>query len=122
MVPGASILDAVEAGYDVNLTPQHRSGSEPVDPLFTVDNPAIVVEAVKLAEDRSGDVVLRLYEAAGGRAAGRVTAAFAVAEVGEVDLLERQLTRTAVGPLADRSVEVALRPFQILTLRFRPAR
>ena len=37
-----------------------------VAPLVTVDNDA-VVEAVKLADDRSGDVVVRLYEAHGGR-------------------------------------------------------
>ncbi len=42
-----------------------RAAARPVAPLLTVDNPAVVVEAVKLAEDGSGDVVVRLYEALG---------------------------------------------------------
>ena len=33
-----------------------RAGSRDVAPIVTVSNPAVVVEAVKLAEDRSGDV------------------------------------------------------------------
>ena len=56
-------------------------------------NPAVVVEAVKLAEDRSGDVVVRLYESLGGRARTTVTAAAEVGSVGATDLLERPLLR-----------------------------
>lgn len=44
-----------------------------IDPLVIVDNPAIVVESVKLAEDRSGDVVVRLYESRGAPAKASVT-------------------------------------------------
>jgi len=42
-----------------------------------VDDPTVVVEAVKLAEDGSGDVVVRLCEGLGSRAAARITATFA---------------------------------------------
>ncbi len=77
---------------------------------MTLDgDPAVVVEAVKLADDRSGDVVVRLYEAHGGRATATLTPDFPVTAVTETDLLER--------PLADRGRTVSLRPFQILTLR-----
>ena len=37
-------------------------------------NPGVVVEAVKLADDRSGDVIVRLYESRGARAEATVTA------------------------------------------------
>ena len=42
-----------------------------VEPLVAVSNPALVVEAVKLAEDGSGDVIVRVYESLGERSAGR---------------------------------------------------
>jgi alpha-mannosidase len=45
--------------------------------------------AVKLAEDRSGDLVVRLYEARGARATGSVVFGCEVHRVIETDLLER---------------------------------
>jgi alpha-mannosidase len=74
-----------------------------------VDNPAVVVEAVKLADDRSGDVIVRLYESLGGRAKATILAGFPVTRVTVVDLLEREL--------AEGSTQVSLRPFQVLTVR-----
>jgi alpha-mannosidase len=56
-----------------------------------VHHQAVVVEAVKPAEDHGGDVVVRLYEAHGGRARARLRAAFPVAAVTQTDLLERPL-------------------------------
>ncbi|MFP3435061.1 hypothetical protein SB781_35455, partial [Paraburkholderia sp. SIMBA_061] len=66
--PDAGIADAVREGYRLNLPARSLRGSGPVAPLFAVSSDAIVIEAVKLAEDRSGDVIVRLYEAHGGRA------------------------------------------------------
>ena len=111
--PGASVPDAVADGYRLNLPLRPAPG--PVEPLVTVDHPAVVVEAVKLAEDGGGDVVVRLYEAWGGRAAARVTASFAHDGVVETDLHERPLP----APVALDGDRLALRPFRIATLRFR---
>jgi len=77
-----------------------------------VDNPAVVVEAVKLADDRSGDVVVRLYESLGGRARATLHTSFPMTHVVETDLLER--------PLNSGSTDLELRPFQVLTLRLTP--
>ncbi|MCC8907037.1 glycoside hydrolase family 38 C-terminal domain-containing protein [Curtobacterium sp. GD1] len=116
---GASVLDAADAGYRLNLPVRTVEGTTTVDPLVTVSSPQVFVEAVKLAEDRSGDVVVRLYEASGGRAADvGVDFGFDVAGVAAVDLLER--------PLGDswesgEPVVLTLRPFEIVTLRVRRA-
>jgi alpha-mannosidase len=83
----------------------------------TVDSPAVVVEAVKLAEDGSGDVVVRLYEAHGGRATARVTAGFEHTGVVETDLLERPLAEPVA--LSGDGTRLNLRPFRIVTLRYR---
>jgi len=116
---GASVLDAADSGYRLNLPVRKVAGSAPVEPLVTVSSPQVLVEAVKLAEDRSGDVVVRLYEASGGRASDvGVDFGFDVASVATVDLLER--------PLGDswesgEPVVLTLRPFEIVTLRVRRA-
>lgn len=117
---GAGIGDAVREGYRVNLPVREVSGAGPVEPLLMVDHDAVVVEAVKLAEDRSGDVVVRLYEAHGGRARARVRPNFSWAGLEETDLLERPVaTRGALVGEAEGQVSLDLRPFQIVTLRFR---
>ncbi|MGI8416584.1 MAG: glycoside hydrolase family 38 C-terminal domain-containing protein, partial [Nakamurella sp.] len=118
LVPGADIDDAVREGYRINLPARTVAGSgTAVAPLLTVDNPAVVVESVKLADDESGDVVLRVYESRGGRANARVHTDFQPTAVTVVDLLERPLGDDQP-QLDNRTVALALRPFQIVTLRF----
>ena len=116
LVPGAGVREAADAGYALNLplrvTP-HALGEPPV---VAVDNPAVRVEAVKLAEDRSGDVVVRLYEAEGGRARTGVRPGPWCAAAEVTDLLERPLHET---PVEDGAVHLSLRPFEIVTLRLR---
>ncbi|MFJ7199034.1 MULTISPECIES: alpha-mannosidase [unclassified Streptomyces] len=119
LLPGATIGDAVREGWHFSLPERRVPGSAEVTPLVSVDDDAVVVTAVKLADDGSGDVVVRLHEAHGGRASARLTAGFALAGASVTDLLER--------PLADETAEVegdavrlVLRPFQIVTLRLTP--
>ncbi|MEU4729024.1 glycoside hydrolase family 38 C-terminal domain-containing protein [Streptomyces sp. NPDC023588] len=122
LAPGAEIADAVREGHALNLPERTLTGATPVAPLLVVDNEAVVVESVKLAEDRGGDVVVRLYESLGGRATATLTADFPIAAAVESDLLERPLEGSAVAaPAADGTVHLTLRPFQILTVRLHRA-
>ncbi|MFI5979462.1 alpha-mannosidase [Streptomyces sp. NPDC051555] len=123
LAPGAAVGDAVREGHWLNLPERTRRGAAPVAPLVVVDDDAVVVEAVKLAEDRGGDVIVRLYESRGGRARATLTPGFAVSAAVESDLLERPLPGSAAvtGPGSDGAVTLALRPFQILTVRLRRA-
>jgi len=123
LVSGAAIEDAVDAGYRLNLPLRERLGEASVPPLVTVtglgpgaETSGVVVESVKLAEDRSGDVVVRLYESLGARARARVAWDVDATGASVVDLLERELE-----PLADAraGADLELRPFQIVTLRIR---
>jgi alpha-mannosidase len=121
--PGASITDAVIGGYRTNLPIRSLRGASSFEGLVGVDTDSVVVEAVKLSDDREGDVVVRLYEAAGGRGRAVLTAGFEVAELAETDLLERPLGHPsgAVKSRDGAAVSLELRPFQILTLRLSPA-
>ncbi|MGT2427166.1 alpha-mannosidase [Amnibacterium kyonggiense] len=115
--PGG-IPEAIDDGYRQHL-PRRTTVGSPVEPLVAVSDPAVVVEAVKLAEDRSGDVVVRLAESLGGRASGTLRTAFPWRSVAATDLLERVVASTALGRSAPGgSVPIALRPFELLTLRF----
>lgn len=122
--PGAGIEEAVADGYAANLTPRTVTGSA-VAPLVGLDGD-IAVEAIKLAEDGSGDVIVRVYEPYGRRAVATLTADFAASAV-ETDLLEdelvvgnpqQQVAPTAItSPFEGGAVGVSLRPFQVATIR-----
>jgi alpha-mannosidase len=118
--PGG-VPEAIRDGFAQHL-PQRPLTGAPVEPLLAVSDPAVVVEAVKLAEDRSGDLVIRLSESLGGRATATIRTATAWGTVEATDLLERPIASEAVDRVAPgESVQVRLRPFELLTLRFRAA-
>jgi alpha-mannosidase len=112
------IGDATREGYAKALPA--RVVAAPFDPVVTSSNPDVVVSAVKLADDRSGDVIVRLYESLGARAVTDLGFGFEHGDVSVVNLLERtdgeSETLTEV-ETTDEGVRVRLRPFQIATLR-----
>ena len=112
LLPGGDVGHAVAEGLALNL-PLRVAQAPVVEPLVRVDHPAVTVESVKLAEDRSGDVVVRLYESRGGRARATLAPGFPVGRAEVTDLLER--------PQHESDLRFVLRPFQILTVRLRPA-
>lgn len=135
--PAAGIPEAVAEGYRLNLPLRTVTGvaATSIEPLLRVDNPAVVVEAVKLAEDHSGDLIVRLYEAHGNRSTARLIRRFEATDVVETDVLERPLAEpraefaagrppaeesaVPVPAEAARELVLTLRPFEIVTLRFR---
>ncbi|MFF1766639.1 alpha-mannosidase [Streptomyces sp. NPDC058249] len=121
LVPGAAIGDAVREGWRINLPERRVTGSREVTPLVSVDQDAVVVTAVKLADDGSGDVVVRFHESRGGRTRAMLTAGFEVAGVTVTDLLERPLQDAAAPRHDGDRISVPLRAFELVTLRLRRA-
>ncbi|MGM9331681.1 alpha-mannosidase [Streptomyces murinus] len=119
LVPGATIADAVREGWRVNLPERRTTGAQDVAPLVTVDDDAVVITAVKLADDGSGDVVIRFHEAHGGRARPTLTAGFAFSGLTATDLLERPLAQAPQPVCEGARITVRLRPFELMTLRLR---
>ncbi|MFM9877411.1 MAG: alpha-mannosidase, partial [Rhodoglobus sp.] len=115
--PSASISDAVGLAYDLATPTRTIRASAAIAPIVTSSDPDIVVETVKLAEDRSGDVVVRLYESLGARGSTVLTLDGHATEVVSTDLLERELDGESRGPGA--VIELPFRAFQLRTLRFR---
>jgi len=78
--------------------------------------PGVEVDAVKLADDGSGDLVVRFHEAVGNRARVTVATPDRVTGAWRCNLLEEQVSGEEV---SDGVVTLTLRPFQIVTLRLR---
>jgi alpha-mannosidase len=119
LVVGAGIAEMVAEGYRLNQPVRRLRGAGAVAPLASVEPGAIVLETVKLAYDRSGDLVLRLYESRGGVATTMLRSEVDLHGVRVVDLLERPVADQGalvevVGP---REVRLRLRGFQLVTLR-----
>ncbi|MFJ9209523.1 alpha-mannosidase [Streptomyces sp. NPDC102264] len=117
LLPGGTVEETVREGLALNL-PLRVAPAPEQPPLVNADHPAVTVEAVKLAEDRSGDVIVRLYESAGGRAESTLRVGFPVIGARVTDLLERPLHDAETD---EEGLRLRLRPFQILTLRLTPA-
>ena len=120
LAPGVTTGGAIAEGHALNL-PLRVTGGVPATsspPLVRLDNPDVVVESVKLADDRSGDVVVRLYESRGGQARAVLGTGFPLGLAQVTDLLERP----SGAPPEQRGdmVTLALRPFQVITLRLTP--
>ncbi len=115
LVPGVGIEGAVDAGLEQNLPVRvvrpgdatevapaavgSAPASDAVVPsslptaagLVSVHGGTVRIEALKLADDGSGDVIVRLDESTGARAATRLEAHLAADRFTEVDVLERPL-------------------------------
>jgi alpha-mannosidase len=95
------------------------SGAGPLPPsqsFVSVDDPAFVVVAVKRADDGTGDLVLRGYEAYGGSRKVRLRVALPFTGASRTDLLERPRHEL---PVEGDEVVLSLRPFELVTLRLR---
>ncbi|HAU38668.1 MAG TPA: alpha-mannosidase [Phycisphaerales bacterium] len=109
--------DVVRQGYELNVEPLTVAGDAGTESLLDVDAENIVVEAVKPAEDGSGDIIVRLYEAK--RMAVRCDLAvrlpFRAAELS--DMVEEK----SLGKLDRKDGKIALdfRPFEVKTIRLK---
>ncbi len=110
-VIGADAAVATAEGIALNSPATLVRGAREVEPLVEVAGEGIVVSGVKLADDGSGDVIVRLYESLGRRTVGTVTAGFEHREIREVSLIEDALDGARTGG------ELSLRPFEVRTLR-----
>ncbi|MFE2773168.1 alpha-mannosidase [Microbacterium resistens] len=111
LVVGADAAIATAEGIRMNALPTEVRGADEVEPLVRVTGPGIVVSSVKLADDRSGDVIVRVYESLGRRTTGEVEVGFPHGGIREVTLIEDELDEPRTGGA------LSLRPFEVRTLR-----
>lgn len=85
--------------------------------LCRVDAPNVAIETVKQAEDGDG-IIVRLYEFRRWRNPVTLTTAFPLASAARVNLLEEEQEPLSVD---GASVAFPIKPYEIVTLRLRPA-
>lgn len=112
---GETLAPVLAESWALNLPPRLTTGEQRRS-IVAVGHPGVVVTAVKAADDGSGDVVVRLHEALGGRARAALSVGVRIESWVECDLLERPTGEPEdVGP----PPTVDLRPFEVRTLRLR---
>jgi len=120
LVIGTDIVGATEAGIVMNAAARTVRGAHGFEQLVETSG-GIVVSSVKLADDRSGDLIVRVYEPAGRRTRGRVRLSAPVTDVTAVTLLEEPLPSGPALLARDEfgAVEAPFGPFEVMTFRFR---
>ena len=97
--------------------PAWVAGDAPAGPLAEAGPAGLVLDTIKRAEDGSA-LVLRLYEAHGGRGTGRVRLAGGVVAARRANALEDPGEPLLV---EDGEIVLPYRPFELITLRVRVA-
>lgn len=87
-------------------------------PLISIEQPNIVIETIKQAEDGQG-LIVRFYESQRRRGPITLTTGFPLQEAWQTNLLEQNKQELAV---EGSRITLAVRPYQIVTLRLIPAR
>jgi alpha-mannosidase len=113
--PGSTIQDAVNLGYETNFPIRTVVGNREVSPLVQSDSNQVIIDSVKLAEDGSKDLIVRIYEATGGKASCRIILAGEAKSIQLTDFLERQVPGSPV--TSGSGIDLELRAFQVLTLK-----
>jgi alpha-mannosidase len=104
----------VREAYDLNIPVVVVPGSAGQGSLFNLDNPNIIIEAVKPAEDGSPDVIVRLYESMRSAARCTLTTSLPVKSATETNLVEEEKGKLEV---SDGKLTLDFRPFEIKTVR-----
>lgn len=81
-----------------------------------IDRKNVILDTIKPAEDGSGDLILRLYEAAGAAVSAHIRLNLPVVSVHTADMLERIQKDL---PFTDATLPLSFRAFEIKTLRLR---
>ncbi len=115
----------VQAGYEF-VTPVYLSGMDD-SPSFRCEDEHVILETIKPADDGSGDIILRLYEAYRTHATATIHLPMK-AKVYRSSMDEGEIGESlcAAGATNDRpygdgcEVSLTLKPFEIVTLRVIP--
>ena len=109
----------VRQGYELNVpirvvnTGIHDGDLPAEHALLTLDNQAIVIEAVKMAEDADG-IIVRLYETSGGKQHAHLWSGLPIRHAALVNLLEE---KSEDAPIVDQGIALTFGPYEIHTVR-----
>ncbi len=106
----------IRESYELNVPAAVVKGSAESASLFGVDADNVIIETVKPAEDGSGDVVIRLYEAVRSATSCVLRVGIPFKKALETDMLE---CGGAEVKSKNGSIALEFKPFEIKTLRLK---
>lgn len=106
--------DAVQAGYELNVPVHVLADVEKNLSFASVDRKNVILETIKPAEDGSGDLILRLYEACGAACTATITLASEIAQAWKTNLLEANEDKIVCDT---HQIPLNLKAFEIRTVR-----
>jgi alpha-mannosidase len=106
--------DVIREAYELNNPVSTCLGEAGEAAMFELDAPNVILETLKLAEDGSGALILRLYEAKRTLTKCRISTPLHIESAMQTDMLERIQSEC---PLANGKIELEFLPFEIKTLR-----
>lgn len=113
---GPGLHDVLHEAEALNLPLRLVTGqaTEAPQPVVTLDQRGVQISSVKRADDGSGDLIVRLYEACGDRTTLTVRTPRPIRDALRCNLLEEPTGGIECG---DGIVSLTLRPFELVTLR-----
>lgn len=106
--------DVVRQGWELNVPALISRGACGTQSLLQVESENIIAEALKLAEDGSGDVILRLYESKHAATSTAIKWNLPFASASECDMLENE---TQALTAHDQCFTLSFHPFEVKTIR-----
>lgn len=117
LVVGADTEVATREGAVLNTPVRQVLGERGFEPLVELQGEGLALASVKQAADRSGDVVVRVYQATGARSTGQLTVNVPATAARTVTLLEQDADDLAPAELIDGRIQLSLNAFEVRTLR-----
>lgn len=103
------------AAFNQPLRVWTTSSDPRAEEFFRLNNPAIILDTVKKAED-SNDVIIRLYESHGGHQTAVLTTSLPFIKATRVNLLEEEAGGAAF-IFTNGELQLTIRPFEIVSLK-----
>lgn len=107
----------VEEAYKLNVPVQKINGTVETPSLCKLDAANVFIDSIKPAEDMSGDLVLRLYEAKKADSLCRLLPGITFKKIVECDMLENE--KQVLSVEENGTICLKFRPFEVKTLRIK---
>jgi alpha-mannosidase len=106
--------EVIREAYELNCPLMLLPGAGGEASIFNLDAENIIIETVKMAEDGSNDIILRMYEAKRNLTHCILSTTLPINKVSQTDMLERFQYDTS---FIKGKIDLDFRPFEVKTLR-----
>ena len=113
---GVCQSDVVRCAYELNCPICVSGGNKGERSFAGVDNPAVILDTVKYAEDGSKDLIVRLYESRGSFTKTKISFGFDIKEAYITNMIEENLENANA---ENNEISVALNAFEVKTIKIK---